>query len=326
MKNLFLPLVAVALIASSCTSDATEKESVSTTIEEGTNTSSRTSENLTVTIPAQIVRGESVVFRGNAGTMITKVQVNVGGYDLGTPVNVAASSGYWSKTHTFSQAGNDRVLTLTGLSSSGAVIATKTYTIDVLNVGTPVGSYIQNVPYFYQRANQLNPGESCQNTCIAMILRYYAQKEGKSSSAINSETPDKITGIYGRYLAQTVPGFQRVFNERASALGLAARDAGSSTMPLATFRAKAASAATTRNPLSVHIYTTPGGHLVNVLGFDGTHYIVHDPYGKWNGVYQSPSSIGYTPGATIGVNVRYAKSNFEAAASPDGMVWVHCYQ
>ncbi|HEU4495709.1 MAG TPA: hypothetical protein VFR70_01535, partial [Flavobacterium sp.] len=148
----------------------------------------------------------------------------------------------------------------------------------------------------------------------------------KSSAAISSETPDKITGIYGRFLAQSVPGFQQVFNQRAAALGLSARDVGTTTMPLATFRAKASTIASTKNPMSVHIYTTPGGHLVNVIGFDGTHYIVHDPYGKWNGVYKSPSSVGYTAGATMGVNVKYTKASFEAAAAPDGMVWAHSYQ
>jgi len=323
MKKLFLPLVAVTLIASSCTSDAPEKENLSITQEEESiNTNARASETLTMTIPTQIVKGQSVVFKGNAGTMITKVQVSVGGFDLDTPVNVAPSTGYWSKTYTFSQAGNNRVLTLKGLSSSGAVVSTKTYTINVLNTGTPVGNYIQNVPYFYQRANKLNPGQSCQNTSIAMILKYYGQKEGKSAATANV-TPDQITSMYGKDLAQTVPGFQQIFNARAAALGLTVRDAGTTTMSLATFRTKAASIASSKNPMSVHIYTTSYGHLLNVLGFDGTHYIVHDPYGKWDGGYKSS---GYTAGATLGINVKYTKASFEAALSPDGLAWVHSYK
>lgn len=323
-KVIILSTLSLAFTIFSCTLDSKENLDNSASKEENTDTFGRAGETLTTTIPNQIVKGQSVVFRGTASATITQVQLNVGGFDLGSPVNVSIpANGYWSKTYAFSEAGNNRTLLVKGLSSSGTVLLTKTYSINVLATGTTSSTYIQNVPYFYQRANELFPFQSCQNTSIAMILKYYGVKEGKANAVAN-ETPDKITRIYGKDLAQSVGGFQQVFNSRAAALGLSVRDSGTDAMPLATFRAKAANVVNTGNPMSVHIYTTSFGHLLNVLGFDGTHYIVHDPYGKWNGEYKAVN--GYTPGATLGINVKYTKASFEAAASPDGLVWVHSYR
>ena len=321
-KVIILSTLSFAFTIFSCTVDSKENLNNEASATENTDTFGRAGETLTTTIPNQIVKGQSVVFRGTASATITQVQLNVGGFDLGAPVNVSIpADGYWSKTYTFSEAGNNRTLLVKGLSSTGTVLLTKTYSINVLAAGT-TSTFIQNVPYFYQRANQLFPSQSCQNTSIAMILKYYGVKEGKANAVAN-ETPDKITGIYGKDLAQSVGGFQQVFNGRAASLGLSVRDSGTDTMPLATFRAKAANVANTGNPMSVHIFTTNFGHLLNVLGFDGTHYIVHDPYGKWDGGFKSG---GYIASSTIGIYVKYTKASFEAAVSPDGLVWVHSYQ
>ena len=320
-KVIILSTLSLAFTTFSCTVDSKENLDNSASKEQNTDTFGRAGETLTTTIPNQIIKGQSVVFRGTASATITKVQLNVGGFDLGSPVDVSIpANGYWSKTYAFSEAGNNRTLLVKGLSSTGIVLLTKTYSINVLATG---GTYIQNVPYFYQRDNELFKFQSCQNTSIAMILKYYGVKEGKANAVAN-ETPDKITRIHGKDLAQSVSGFQFVFNSRAAALGLTVRDSGTEVMPLATFRAKAANAANTGNPMSVHIYTTSFGHLINVLGFDGTNYIVHDPYGKWNGEYKAVN--GYTAGATLGINIKYAKADFEHAASPDGLVWAHSYQ
>jgi hypothetical protein len=47
---------------------------------------------------------------------------------------------------------------------------------------------VSGVPYFYQYSNSINPGGSCQNTSIAMLLKYYG--------AANL-TPDGISSQYG---------------------------------------------------------------------------------------------------------------------------------
>ena len=47
------------------------------------------------------------------------------------------------------------------------------------------------MPYFHQYSNRLNPSGSCQNTCIAIVLKYYGADD---------ITPEKIavigTGFY----------------------------------------------------------------------------------------------------------------------------------
>ena len=193
-KIIILSTLSFAFTIFSCTVDLKENLDNNASKEDNTGTVGKAGETLTVTIPNQIVKGQSVIFRGNASETVTKVQLNVGGFDLGAPVNVSISAnGYWSKTYTFSEAGNNRTLSVKGLSSTGNVLLTKTYSINVLATGT-TSSYIQNVPYFYQRVNQLSPFQSCQNTSIAMILKYYGAKEGKANAVAN-ETPDKITGI-----------------------------------------------------------------------------------------------------------------------------------
>ena len=58
---------------------------------------------------------------------------------------------------------------------------------------------IENVPYFYQYNNSVDPGGSCQNTCMAMILKYYGA---------DGVTPDLLNNKWGTAYAQSVSGFQ----------------------------------------------------------------------------------------------------------------------
>jgi uncharacterized protein YvpB len=66
---------------------------------------------------------------------------------------------------------------------------------------------------------------------------------------------------------------------------------------------------------------TPPGHVVVVLGYDGSHYYCNDPAGKWNQIYQGSGYSGVN--ATEGIAIKYTKAAFEAAVSPDGLVWLH---
>ena len=60
-------------------------------------------------------------------------------------------------------------------------------------------SYVPGVQYFYQYSNSINPGGSCQNTSVAMCIKFYGG---------TAETPDAISGIFGTSQAQTVNGLQ----------------------------------------------------------------------------------------------------------------------
>jgi len=90
----------------------------------------------------------------------------------------------------------------------------------LLFINSILGAQVPNVPYFYQYNNAINPGSSCQNTSMAMILKYYG------STGI---TPDIISNTYGTSQAQTVSGFNTVCNAEAQSYGLTATCISTST-------------------------------------------------------------------------------------------------
>ncbi|KXX69375.1 C39 family peptidase [Flammeovirga sp. SJP92] len=167
-------------------------------------------------------------------------------------------------------------------------------------------NYITGVPYYWQLDNSVYPYSSCQNTAIAMVINYYG----------GNTTPDQITNYYGKNQAQTVPGFQSVFNSEAAYAGLNVRDAGTQYGSLSQLNRLLSEG----KPVMAHGYTTSYGHLVVFLGFDGTYYYVNDPYGAWDGRY---GSSGYYKTRTVGKAVKYHKDDVRAAFAPDGYVWLH---
>lgn len=159
---------------------------------------------------------------------------------------------------------------------------------------------IINLPYFSQYKNKLNPGGTCQNTCLAMVLRHYGWKG----------VPDDITRVWGSKIAQTPEGGAKVFNSYAQKLGLLVRASGY-RKSYGSFRQKLSKG----HPLIVHGYFT-AGHVVIANSCDGSLYDCHDPAGKWNQVFKGSYNTGVS-----GKNQKYRKSNFDKAISPDGMVW-----
>lgn len=157
-----------------------------------------------------------------------------------------------------------------------------------------------NLPYLSQYRNKLNPGGTCQNTCLAMILQYYGWKG----------SPDDITRVWGSKTAQTPEGGARVFNSYAEKLGTPVRAKGNRAA-YKTFRDRLDKG----HPLIVHGYFT-AGHVVIANSFDGRYYDCHDPASKWNQVYKGSYNTSVS-----GKNQKYQKSNFDKAVSPDGMVW-----
>ncbi|MFH1572183.1 MAG: C39 family peptidase [Gemmatimonadota bacterium] len=131
----------------------------------------------------------------------------------------------------------------------------------------PHTPYLRHVPYFCQMDNALDPGGSCQNTSMAMVLAYYGA----------GITPDTITARWGTDRAKTVGGWQDTFNELAAEHGLPVRDAGISDGRISQVRRQLEAG----YPVVVHGAFGSGGHLVVLLGFDGDSYYVHDPAGDW---------------------------------------------
>ncbi|NMM49977.1 S-layer homology domain-containing protein [Marinigracilibium pacificum] len=167
--------------------------------------------------------------------------------------------------------------------------------------------YIKGVPYFYQLNNDYNPYGSCQNTSVAMVINYYG----------GNTSPDEISDNYGGTdKGQTVPGLESIFNSEASYFGLNVRVSGTTKGSLTRLNQLLKEG----KPVIAHGYTTSYGHVMVFLGFDGTYYTVHDPYGKWD---QKAYSSGYYNSSTSGKTVKYHKDAIREAFSPDGLLWMH---
>ncbi len=177
----------------------------------------------------------------------------------------------------------------------------------VLSLSSQTG-WVPGVPYFYQYNNSINPGGSCQNTSIAMVIKFYGG---------TAETPDAIGSIYGTSQAQTTYGLKQVFDAEAAYFGLTVRDVPHTNGTFAGIHALLAAG----KPVIVHGYFTSYGHVMVITGYNGTTYTCNDPAGQWSQVYQYG---GYSQtNSTEGHSITYNKSNFEDAIGPDGTIWYH---
>lgn len=154
-------------------------------------------------------------------------------------------------------------------------------------------------PYFYQYANRLHPGSSCQNTSVAMLLGYYGV----------DITPDRITSRFGKSKAQAPEGLAEVFNTLASEAGIPQRLRAHRDRGMEDLNAQLAAGV----PTIVHGYFTSYGHVVLATGYDNNNYTVNDPAGHWNGSFQG--GYGGSQSSTSGDGVQYSASSFYSAVS-----------
>ena len=167
---------------------------------------------------------------------------------------------------------------------------------------------VTGVPYFYQYNNSINPGGSCQNTSIAMVIKFYGG---------TSEIPDDISSIYGTSQAQTTSGFKQVFDAEAAYFGLTVRDVPHTNGTFAGIHSLLAAGI----PVVVHGYFTGYGHVMVITGYNGSVYTCNDPAGEWSQTY---GYGGYSQvNSTEGHSVTYNKTNFQNAIGPDGTIWYH---
>ena len=68
-------------------------------------------------------------------------------------------------------------------------------------------------------------------------------------------------------------------------------------------------------PVVIHGYFTGFGHIVCIVGYDGSNWIVNDPYGEWN-------SWGYNCNVS-GEQLKYSHNLMEGVCGPDGTMWAH---
>lgn len=142
MKLFFLYLSFFLFVVTSCSQDTNETDTtiskdLNTNLVNPNNISSKTGEILILTLPNIILKGANTNFSGTASSTISQIQLSVDGFNLGNPIE-NSTIGTWTKTHNFSLAAANRLLTVKGLSSSGSVLITKTFNISVYNTLVPL--------------------------------------------------------------------------------------------------------------------------------------------------------------------------------------------
>lgn len=173
----------------------------------------------------------------------------------------------------------------------------------------------QAVPYWSQLQNAYDPYGTCSITSLAMVTDYYGLT---NPTSLGKRTPDYL---YERFtVLQDVPSLAWGFNTIAQEAGSPVRDYGVTDGTFAELQQRASQG----KPTIVHGWFTSPGHIMVVTGYDGTHYTVNDPFGKWNlqkwGSYDTSVS---------GKGQRYPKAAFEYAINDNGAgndLWLHIFE
>ncbi len=259
---------------------------------------------LTITEPANNSShsaGTPVHFAGTTTCFPSTVSfVADGQWSLGS---VETTNGAFAHEYTFNTPGPSRVITATATGNGCTASGSVTIAITAATPDNPL-----DVPYFCQYENTLDPASSCQNTSVAMVLKYYGW----------NGTPDTITAEWGKDYAQSPSGLAEVFNDYASKAALGVSLTPHTDGSFAGLKALLDAG----KPVIVHGYFTQYGHVVVTVGYDATGYFVNDPAGQWSEVYQGGYSK-YCDYGYSGKAVHYGKTAFEQAIGPDGTIWYH---
>lgn len=172
-----------------------------------------------------------------------------------------------------------------------------------------------DIPYFWQYDNELHPSASCQNTSVAMVLKYSGW-EG---------VPDDITREWGKDFAQSPESLNYLFNTISTDHFLRAALTTTTTGTLEGFREAVAGG----SAVIVHGYFTSYGHVLVVNGIDSNgNYVVNDPAGLWSQEFKGGYLYDIDSSAADGDGIVYEKEAFEVAISTsDGQshlpLWYH---
>lgn len=156
------------------------------------------------------------------------------------------------------------------------------------------------VRYFYQYNNRNEPGGTCGITSGAMLLAAHG----------STLTPDDLYRRYGKRQGQSPTGLASIYRS----------ELGYGQGSYAGTRAQIRRHIDEGRPIVIHGNFTGSGHIMMVVGYDDTGWILHDPAGRWAGCYRCgyPSST-----STNGRYVHYSYSSMSASViGADGNVWM----
>jgi len=217
----------------------------------------------------------------------------------------------WGSTHTyeFSQGGT-REIELVGYDSGWNRVAKDVITIHVDGASNPGNDNNNNngnnnnggnnngslnVPYYYQYSNAYEPSATCGLTSAAMLLSYM-----KGTSV----DPDTLYLNYGKAQGQSPGSLAQLYSWE----GLYADSTYGGTRSMIKNQLDAG------RPVLVHTFLTGAGHIICIVGYDGSGWIVNAPAGDW---YQCYGCGAY------GDHVHYPYGGgADDAFSHDGDIWM----
>ena len=198
-------------------------------------------------------------------------------------------------TYDFHGVDYPRVITVEGFDLSGRVVATDHITMVATDssAGSATGaSGFTVVPYYYQYDNDFEPTSTCGLTSAAMML----------GSRGRNRTPDALYRDYGKTQGQSPEALAELYRWE----GFTADSGRSAT------RAQLRAMLDAGDPVVVHGFWTSAGHIVTLIGYDSTGWLVHDPAGDWYHGY----------GGSWGDSVHYPfNSAWDDNLSWDGDIW-----
>jgi len=155
------------------------------------------------------------------------------------------------------------------------------------------------VPYFYQYFNTYEPSGTCGITSASMLLNYYNK----------GVTPDGLYTRFGKAQGQSPEGLAYIYSQ----YGLSSRSTYAGTEAMIKRQIDAG------RPVVIHGWFTGPGHILVVIGYNSTGWVVNDPSGLWAGCY----GCGYpNRTSTNGRGVTYSYSSVRTVAGPDGNYWL----
>lgn len=175
--------------------------------------------------------------------------------------------------------------------------------------GAPAQTIRLNVPYKSQRDNINNPDGSCNVTSIAMCLEYLGVPRRGSMEQFEDELYQyALDHGLSRHSPHDLAKIVQAYN---------AKDAFDSRASMDDVKQWLAAG----NPAVTHGYFTSFGHIVALVGYDETGFLVHDPYGEYYPTGYDRNAAG--TGDTKGKFLHYSYGLIERTCCTDNQFWVH---
>ena len=162
-----------------------------------------------------------------------------------------------------------------------------------------------NVPYHSQLNNADNPRGACNVTCFAMVMNYF--KIPRKTNAVQFED-ELYRYMENKGLSRHEP---QTLSKMAEAYGLR------NELTLRGSATDIRRAIAEGKPCIIHGYFTSFGHIVTIIGYDKSGFIVNDPFGEW-------TADGYIEGP-YGGGLHYSNNLIQGTCSPEGpdYMWIH---